>query len=690
MSALSIQPTYPIFTDIDGQPLEAGYVWIGTANLDPQTNPINVYWDAALTIPAPQPIRTLAGYPVFNGTPARLYVNSDYSIRVMNKNGSTVYSAPETTERYSDVVVSGVNAEDVIYDPPFANAVQTNVEAQLAQTVSVINFGAKGNGIDDDTAAINAAFDYVIGKQGGTLYFPAGVYLCKNSVGNIAYTQSNAVDLQIVAEPGAEFNFQPNAEIIYGFYLQFPRLRTLQIPNGLRIIGNELIRCGVWVSGDATANSIRLVDIQNCYIQDIKVSAITGVDGRGPVGISVSSTTTAGGFSFVCNVSNNTILNCTAVDLARSGQGIFVQDFDTVNITNNSVANVRVDDGVGSPRGGGIYMYSRNVGGRYTRSQATVTGNNIRNCGVYFVKLQTNGAATVADNLFTIDTDQRLATNFSGVDSQVGDATIENNTYLFTSNWTALGTGQRLATLQAPASANVVDAFEPFFQRFRNNNAYIKGRQFPVGVAVEPPRDNVQCILNTEIVGNKVNSNQTMLRDMGTAGSFGLAQFIFANIYASAANTTGQWFLTVADNIVMAARPFFFGGARDLVTYPNGNDPAWDYTDKWFVFCYDNTFGGFGNAREITALGATTGGYTSSCMFRDNSCGTVRAIVSWPLNFQKLIDGTDFSSGTTVMYNVPANYFNSRIVKKANRWAVHNSNSTYYISNDATTWANIA
>lgn len=64
MSALSIQPAYPIFTDLDGQPLENGYVWVGTANLDPQTNPINVYWDAALTLPAAQPIRPLAGYPV--------------------------------------------------------------------------------------------------------------------------------------------------------------------------------------------------------------------------------------------------------------------------------------------------------------------------------------------------------------------------------------------------------------------------------------------------------------------------------------------------------------------------------------------------------------------------------------------------------------------------------------------------
>lgn len=112
MSALSIQPTYPIFTETDGQPLENGYIWIGTVNLDPQVNPINVYWDAALTQLAAQPVRTEGGYPVNNGTPARLYVNSDYSIRVMNKNGNVVYSAPAATERYSGAVISfgSVNA----------------------------------------------------------------------------------------------------------------------------------------------------------------------------------------------------------------------------------------------------------------------------------------------------------------------------------------------------------------------------------------------------------------------------------------------------------------------------------------------------------------------------------------------------------------------------------------------------
>jgi hypothetical protein len=93
MSALSIQPPYPAFAGTDGLPLENGYIWVGTVNLNPQTNQIAVYWDAALTIAAPQPIRTLNGYPVYQGTPSRFYAGSDYSIQVLDSKGSLVYTS---------------------------------------------------------------------------------------------------------------------------------------------------------------------------------------------------------------------------------------------------------------------------------------------------------------------------------------------------------------------------------------------------------------------------------------------------------------------------------------------------------------------------------------------------------------------------------------------------------------------
>jgi hypothetical protein len=93
MSALSIQPPYPAFAGADGQPLEDGFINVGVVNLNPITNPIAAFFDAALTIPAAQPIRTSGGYPVYQGTPARFYVGSDYSIQVQNKNGSVVYTS---------------------------------------------------------------------------------------------------------------------------------------------------------------------------------------------------------------------------------------------------------------------------------------------------------------------------------------------------------------------------------------------------------------------------------------------------------------------------------------------------------------------------------------------------------------------------------------------------------------------
>lgn len=183
MSALSIQPTFPIFTESDGLPLENGYIWIGAANLDPQGNPIAVYWDAALTIAAPQPIRTLNGYPSRSGTPARLYVNSDYSIRVQNSKGSTVYSAPAATERYSDAVVNGVNAQEVVYDPPFPGGVQTNAEAKLAQTVSPEDFGADPTGSASSNTAIQSAIDYLETLGGGVVEFQnGGAYIVSGQI----------------------------------------------------------------------------------------------------------------------------------------------------------------------------------------------------------------------------------------------------------------------------------------------------------------------------------------------------------------------------------------------------------------------------------------------------------------------------------------------------------------------------
>jgi len=106
MPALLVESPYPLFTDDDGVALEDGYIYIGTANLDPVANPINVYFNQSLTLLASQPIRTSGGYPVYEGSPARLFANSDYSIRVLDKTGSLVFSAATAASGSGDVVTT--------------------------------------------------------------------------------------------------------------------------------------------------------------------------------------------------------------------------------------------------------------------------------------------------------------------------------------------------------------------------------------------------------------------------------------------------------------------------------------------------------------------------------------------------------------------------------------------------------
>lgn len=149
--------------------MDNGYVWIGTANLYPITNQIVVYFDEALTIQATQPLRTINGFISNAGTPAQVYVDAvNFSILVQDSKGSMIYNFPDGT---------GIspNAFGIEYDPPFPGSVPTTVGDKLAQTISVKDFGAVGDGVTDDTAALIAAASAL--EDGQTLDFVGGTYL---------------------------------------------------------------------------------------------------------------------------------------------------------------------------------------------------------------------------------------------------------------------------------------------------------------------------------------------------------------------------------------------------------------------------------------------------------------------------------------------------------------------------------
>jgi len=170
MTTLSISPPFPIFSDRDGSPLENGYIWVGTANVNPITNPIAVYWDAALTQPAALPVRTINGYPANSGTPGRLFTGSaDYSLTVQDSKGSLVYSALARTD-----LVGDISAAQVIYQPAGSGAQSRTVESKLQDSVSFVDFGADPSGSIECATAMQSAIDYVASLGGGTVTSPPG------------------------------------------------------------------------------------------------------------------------------------------------------------------------------------------------------------------------------------------------------------------------------------------------------------------------------------------------------------------------------------------------------------------------------------------------------------------------------------------------------------------------------------
>lgn len=194
MTILSPSPKLQFFT-VNGDPLAGGKLYTYAAGT---TTPLATYTDSTGITPNTNPVildaRGEASIWLFSTLGYKFVLKTATEVLIYtvdNINGTT------TPDQFA-------MASTVGYTPAGTGAVVTNVQTKLRETVSVKDFGAVGDGVTNDTVAIQNAITFarLQGGQSRKLYWPRGTYLITNT---ITIGTNQYVDF----DPGVTINFVP-------------------------------------------------------------------------------------------------------------------------------------------------------------------------------------------------------------------------------------------------------------------------------------------------------------------------------------------------------------------------------------------------------------------------------------------------------------------------------------------------
>ena len=498
MALTQLAPPYPVFTDKNGAPLDNGYLYFGEINKNPETNPIQVYYDSAFTQPAAQPLRTSNGYVMRNGSPALIYADSQFSVTIRDKNNALVIYSPvgygvdpasisgsinvqdytgdgttttygmgaspstinatnvyidgvyqekdtstisgtsltcsEAPPLYSGIeivvqessILGGASAQQISYNEGGVGAVNRTVKDKLQEFVSVKDFGAVGDGVTDDTAAIQAALDAV---SGGTVFFPFGTYYMTGTVN----VDSNC----ILDFNQSQINTNHNGILFSLIGADVARKENVIFKNGLFTAttigtgGQQAIQA-MWANN---------VFVQNCEFTDFGGVAVKFNGGNSNVEVSHCKATGIGVVSFYAEgdgtTANKGCYNVRFLYNTVSGfdYGIEAKESSYVKIIGNTLTN----GAVGSTKYAILVTRNYTTGNEIVPRNIIITENSIDSCdynGIYVaqsadvivsnnrVKNAGQQGITVSGAQLTVENNQVQASGNAGVSVSYSDVTL--------------------------------------------------------------------------------------------------------------------------------------------------------------------------------------------------------------------------------------------------------------------------
>jgi len=264
------------FFDNLGNPLVSGTLY---AYLAGTSTPTNMFSDNSGTVAGTSVVLDSRGEPT---TFKLIWLDStkNYKFILKDSTGTTIWTI--------DNIPAGVNAADVNYTPAGSGAVTRSVQTKLRETVSVKDFGAVGDGVTDDTLAIQAAIDAT--PAYGTTFFPAGTYIIINTLNLKNNLTIDGQGATIRAK--AAVNFE---------YMMLAASKTNVTVKNIRFDANKANRSA---GQNVRFMCLGFTDCDDCTASNVYVENARGYSSIPAVGLVV------GGSSIRCKIENCTAVNC--------------------------------------------------------------------------------------------------------------------------------------------------------------------------------------------------------------------------------------------------------------------------------------------------------------------------------------------------------------------------------------------
>jgi len=197
----------------------------------------------------------------------------------------------------SDVTLP-ISSSSIIYTPAGTGAVATTVQAKLRESVSVKDFGAVGDGVTDDTVAIQAAIDSVFNTGGGTVYLPTGTYL----VSSIVKNWIGAVTVRIAGAGKRATKIKKKSGTT---------TPILNFSSDISVIDTYSELCDLWLEGlgSATEAGLRVTDWARWTLRNVLIESTNkALHSKGALALDVYDCTLQSNvYGYYCEKSTNNI-----------------------------------------------------------------------------------------------------------------------------------------------------------------------------------------------------------------------------------------------------------------------------------------------------------------------------------------------------------------------------------------------